>query len=698
MGKKERVYVSLAKNNIRQNRNAFFPFLFSSAAMIALFYMISAVTVCVGKSDGFYGDGTLYMVLNFGVYICGIFAAGVIFYTDRFLMKQRAKELGLYSILGMEKRHIAKTLFWEMAMIGGTGILLGLFFGILFSRFLFLLLLKMMKLNAVIPFGIPLSVIGKTVLIFALVFLADMGQNIIWIRFLKPVDLLRSGRQGEQEPKAKWLQAILGIICLGIGYWIAVTTKNPIQAFAMFFMAVLLVMAGTYLLFQSGSVALLKLLKKNKKYYYHKTHFITVSGMMYRMKRNAAGLANICILSTAVLAVLSSTISLYAGIGDLLHSSYPRDVIAGCYYQPKAEMKNNKENGQQTDAAFDEKAMEDAIFAHASEYGVDIRDVFWSHSLFLMVREEEKHVFYKENKSLDNVIMVNVCSLEDFNQNTEEKEKIPSLQEGEVWAVDTENKLADEDEISLCEAEYLVRILPEKWIKQKNVELGLWQEFTVIEKDFRCIQLFVSSKEELEALADRLNEGKSAETGESMSDIHYQYMFNPKGEEGQIREFCNTLAASLSQAGLSHTVTVDDIYSDKAETDSMYAGVLFIGIFIGSIFLLAVVLIIYYKQISEGYEDRERFEILQKVGMDQKEVKKVITTQILQVFFLPLALASVHVAFAFPIVSRILSILELVNVNLFIGCTVGTILLFAFVYGLVYYLTARTYYRIVYGS
>lgn len=696
MNKKERVYFTLARNNIKKNGNAFVPFLISSASMIALFYMIFAIAVCVRRSEGFYGDGTLYIVLNFGVYICGIFAVGVIFYTNRFLLKQRAKELGLYSILGMEKRHIAKALFWEMAIIGSASILAGLFFGILFSRMLFLLLLKMMKLDAAIPFGIPLSVIVKTILLFSLAFLANIWQNVIRIRFLKPVELLRSGSQGEQEPKAKWLRAILGLVSLGAGYAIAITTKNPLQAMALFFIAALLVMEGTYLLFQSGSVALLKLLKKNKRFYYHKTHFITVSGMMYRMKRNATGLANICILSTAVLAVLSSTISLYVGIGDMLSDAYPRDVLVDYYYQPDDGMSKNGEKGNKTDSAFDQTAAEDVILAHASKYDVTVTDVFETYSMFLIVKEENANVFYENNEGLDNAVMVNVRSLEDINRNTADDEKIPSLQEGEVWAVDTAGELKDQDEISICEEEYRVRLFSEQWMKRKNVRLGLWQGFSAIEKDFRSIQLVVPSKKELEALAERLNEKRSGLEEKRALEISFQYMFNPKGEEGRIREFCNTLPQALALE--DHVHTVNDVYTDKEQVDNMYAGILFIGIFIGSIFLLAVVLIIYYKQISEGYEDRERFEILQKVGMDQKEVKKVITTQILQVFFLPLALASVHIAFAFPIILRILSMLGLVNASLFIGCTVGTILLFAFVYGLVYFLTARSYYRIVYGS
>ena len=684
----KKLYLSLAKNNIKKNKSSFYPFMLSAIAMIALFYMIFAIAVCAKESEGFYGDATIFVVLNLGVCICGIFAASVIFYTNGFLMKQRAKEMGLYSILGMEKRHIAKVIFWETAILGCLCIAAGLFFGIVFSKLMFLVLLKMMKLDAAIPFGIPVSVIVKTVLIFLLVFLAGILKNIVWVRFLKPMDLFKSSSQGEREPKAKWFSAVFGMICLGIGYTIAVTTENPLKALSLFFVAVLFVMAGTYLLFLSGSVALLKLLKRNKNYYYHKTHMISVSGMMYRMKRNAAGLANICILSTAVLVTISSTVSLYAGSRDLLNQAYPMDVNVSCYVDPQQTGEN----------AFDPDKVKTAVLDHAAGNGLTVENEFINYGILLTVRQERANVFSEEREDINEAIVVSVISLEDYNRNLNEEDRISALSKGEAYAEDSERMLLDQEQISLCGMDYRIRRMPEEWMERKTMQIAYEKESSVIEQDFHMIHLAVATRQELMDLADHVNAKRNTSAGENLLQVKYRYLFDLNGEEEQILKFSSTLLDSLAQNVSMQAVTVGDIYTDKAFWESMYASVLFIGVFIGVIFLLAAVLIIYYKQISEGYEDRERFEILQKVGMSRKEVKKVITAQVLQVFFLPLALAAVHIAFAFSIIRRILSILGLVNVTLFIGCTVASILIFALAYGIVYYLTARTYYRIVYGS
>lgn len=692
------LYFSLAKNNIKNNRNTFFPFLLSSIAMIALNYMISAICVSVKESEGFYGDATLYVVLSLGVWICGIFAVCVIFYANAFLMKQRARELGLYGILGMEKRHIAKVLFWEMLILGVVGILAGLFFGILFSRLMFLLLLKLMGLNAVIPFGIPVSAVVRTVLTFGLAFGVNVLRNCMKARFLKPIELLGSGRQGEREPKARWLQALLAVAFLAVGYVISITTENPIKAFGMFFVAVLFVMAGTYLLFLSGSIAILKLLKKNKNFYYHKTHFISVSGMMYRMKRNAVGLANICILSTAALVAFSTTVSLYAGVDDFLKASYPKDVITTYYYDTESGIEKKAQIGEDTEGRFDEGKVERTVLAHAERHGVTVKDAVLYYSMFFTIRETERNAFEPElrRESIEDSVMTKVISMEDYSRNLTEEERLAPLSEGQVYAYDTEGELSDGDEILFCGMEYQVKLLPEQWIEGEVEQAELLQGYSSLEREFRCMLLFLPDRQALEGLADRRNVEKGREEWSSLRQLECRYLFDVDGKEGDITEFCGSLRDALNEADIPHVARVGDVFTERGYYDGMCAGLLFVGLFAGVIFLMATALIIYYKQVSEGYEDRERFQILQKVGMDQKEVKKIITTQILQVFFLPLALASVHIAFAFPIIRRLLSIMGLMNVNLFIGCTAGSILVFTLVYGIVYYLTARTYYRIVY--
>ena len=694
----KKLYCSLAKNNIRKNKSTFYPFALSAMTMIALFFMIFSIRMQVSESNGFYGMRSIEWVLHMGVWICGIFASGVIFYTNRFLIKQRSKELGLYSILGMEKKHIAKVVFWELAILGIFSIAAGMGFGILFSRLMFLLLVKMLKINAAISFGISWRAIGSTLLLFGLVFAANITGNVLCLQFMKPIDLLKSENYGEREPKARWLQAMLALVCLGTGYYIAVTTESPLQAINLFFIAVILVMAGTHLLFLSGSVALLKLLKKNKRYYFHKTHFITVSGMMYRMKRNAAGLANICILSTAVLIIVSTTISLYTGVQDVVAGMYPRDVQAEfqCLTQIQ-RYKLAEETGTETEAALDEEAIERTIAGHAKKHAVQISNVCSKFSLFAIAEDVGNNVFLEMKEfHPDEMILVSVVSQQEYNSGTDIKEKMPKLSKGEVWIWDSTEQVSDGEEITLCGAKFRARVMPRDLYGDKEMQMSIKKEYAILGSGTRGLLVFVPSRQELEQLTDQINAATG--DGNGGQEIAYEYLFDVDGDEANVEKFCGSLRDCFNREGIPHVTEVGNRFKELDHFEGMYASVFFIGLFIGTMFLLATVLIIYYKQVSEGFEDRGRFEILQKVGMDQKEVKKVITTQILQVFFLPILLATVHIGFAFPIVRRILAIMGFINVRMFVGCTVVSILVFAAVYGMVYYLTARVYYRIVYGK
>lgn len=685
----EKMFISLARNNIKKNKGVFFPFALSASSMIALYYVISSVSASVVESDGFYGYETVRGVLYLGSWICCIFAAGVIFYTNGFLLKQRSKELGLYSILGMEKRHIAKALFWEMVFLGSGCIAAGLFFGIVFSKIMFLLLLKMMHLNVNIPFMISGKVIVQTILIFTAVFGLNMIKNILKTRFIRPINLFMDSRKGEREPNAKWLRAVLSLAFLFAGYYIAVTTKNPVKAISNFFFAVLFVMAGTYFLFMSGSVALLKLLKKNKKYYYHKTHFIAVSGMIYRMKRNAAGLANICILSTAVLVVFSSTVSLYAGIKDYIKASSIREVTTTYYCPTQQQHQKEFPEGDVPYHALDPKDVERAVVMHAKENQIQTSDVYSGFHLFVIGKENAENDFTQDTgiAGWDEAVMISVLSQEEYNQNVEQDERFQKLPEGCVWVSDSADKIKDKDTFSLQGMKLEARCIPEEIKSKKGFEETFHNEFEAIEMSFRNIQIIFPDRAALEELAD-------------IGDLQlkFEYLFNVDGGKKEIDSFCNGLRDALNDADIPHVGNVENVYDEEAYFQRLYASFFFIGIFVGVMFLLATVLIIYYKQISEGYEDRENFAIMQKVGMGKKEVQRVITTQILQVFFLPLILAAVHIAFAFPIIQKVLAILGLVNTGLFIGCTAGSMLVFVVVYGIVYFLTARTYYKIVYGK
>ncbi len=671
-----KLYVKLAGNNLKKNKSAFIPFGLSCAMMIAMFYMLSSITGQV-TDDMFYGARTMKTVLEIGVRICGIFSVAVIFYTNNFLMKRRTRELGLYSILGMEKKHIRKVLFWESFIVGGFSILAGMAAGILFSKLMFLVLLNLLNLETSFRFLISLAAIKVTVLLFIGIFLIIILYNQIRLFRLKPIDLLNESKAGEKEPKANWFLAAIGFICLGIGYYIAISTKNPIRAINHFFFAVLLVIAGTYSLFISGSIAVLKLLKRQKNFYYHKNHFITVSFMTYRMKQNAAGLANICILSTAVLVVLSSTVSLYSGLENVMRTRYPKDVTAGVLYMPNEDEEEN---------IYDMSLLEKVIDEQCRKYGVEKENPESRYSLSLLIGFQDGSLFPADSQNLSSMKIVEGWVLDDFKRVTDENY---TLKQGEVLWFD--NFSGGEKQMDLLEiGSFSARVTNKNELSGDIEDYFTEQDYGIDE-----ILLVVPDRETLAELSDAYTEFVYGDNTETVHPVEYSYSFDLNGDLEQKMNFCNSLREVLNNAGIPHVSIVEDIFTTRQEILGIYGSLFFLGIFMGTLFLLTTVLIIYYKQISEGYEDRSRFLILQKVGMSKGEVKKLIHSQILSIFFLPILLAVIHVAFAFPILKRILFMLDLSNVPLFIGCTIGTILIFFLVYGVVYGVTARVYYKLV---
>lgn len=670
------LYRKLALNNIKKNMNTFLPFSLSGIAMTAMFYMLYSIRVQADENS-FFGARTMREILGFGIVVCGIFAVFVLFYTNSFLMKRRSKEFGLYSILGMEKKHIAKVVFWEIAVVGIVSIIAGLLAGMLFSRLMFLILLKMLRLNTEFAFGISVTALFYTFVLFAGAFVFIMAANGIRVALLKPMDLMRSEQAGEREPKAKWLMAVLGIASLVTGYYLAVTVDNPIKAIGTFFIAVLFVIAGTYLVFISGSIALLKLLKKSKNYYYQKNHFITVSGMMYRMKQNAAGLATICILSTAVLVVISGTVSLYIGTDESIRNRYPKDVMTSYLYE--ADMEEELGGGH-----YDYSVLTPAIMRQASKYHVKVEDIEQYYS-FYDYGKWENNRFVLGDLSFDDGVELEVFMLEDYETVSGEK---TALQEGEVlaWASD-DIKLGDT--IDIVGKQYQIKSVMEKIPFSVSID-GCTPQIFLIVPDF----------ETMKEIRDTINASYKENSKDFYYDncISYNYNFDLKGKAEDKEAFGTNLRDAIDKTNIAHLCIVNCIDIDQKDFYSIYGSLFFVGIFIGTMFLITTVMIIYYKQISEGYDDRERFEILQKVGMSRKEVKSVIRSQIVLVFFLPILLAVIHICFAFNIIRKMLLLLELTNVALFIGCTAATVAIFSIVYATVYSLTAKTYYRITYSN
>lgn len=662
------LYRKLALQNIKNNKNTFLPFTFSCTAMIAMFYMLFGIYL-QATEELFYGARTMRMILGFGTIVCGIFSLFVVFYTNSFLMKRRSREFGLYSILGLEKKHIAKVVFWEIALIGAGSIAAGLVLGILFSKFMFMLLLNILRLSTDFRFQIMPKAVAGTAMIYAIVFVLMILANSIRVIRLKPVDLLSGSRAGEKEPKAKWIMALEGCICLGAGYYLALVTKNPMEAMGTFFVAVLFVIAGTYMLFMAGSITLLKLLKKNKKFYYQKRHFITVSGLIYRMKQNAVGLANICILSTAVIVILSTTVSLYAGMEDVLKTRYPKEVMTTYLYEKDMEPEAAKEH-------YDYSAVESALAERAKQYNLKMDHLEKYYSYF-GVGSWNDNIYTAEYQGASSMVLLEVITLEDYNKEMGTEEE---LKENEVMLYQQNCKKTEEDNIKIAGREFQIK----KQIKE--IPYGDSESYS-----YGVIYIIVKDLDVMLEVRDVVN---NANTDTGIQNISYNLNFDLIGETKEKEAFCTGLRDFIGDTGIAHVCVVENRLTVRQEFFGIYGSLFFIGLFIGAMFLITTVMIIYYKQISEGYDDRERFGIMQKVGMSGDETKSVIKNQILLVFFLPIVMAAIHICFAFDIIKKLLAMLNLSNVRLFAGCTVATIGVFVIVYSIVYTLTARTYYRI----
>lgn len=652
------LYIKLALVNLKNNRRTFVPYLLACIGCVLMFYNMLALRYNPGLLE-MPGAESLEIIFQFGVVIIGIFSLVILFYTNSFLMKRRKKELGLYSILGMEKRHIAKVLSYEMLFAAFLAITLGLLGGILFGKLIFLVLLHLTKTPITLHFTIAPSPAGITTLLFCGIFLLTLLVNLLHIRLSDPIGLLRGNSEGEKEPKASWILSLIGLLALGSGYAIAVTVDTPLDAISWFFLAVLLVIIGTYALFTSGSIKLLKLLKRNTRFYYKPRNFISVSGMMYRMKQNAVGLATICILSTMVLVTLSFTLSLYLGSGDMLRSLYPQDV--SIQYPVDTEQKS---------------MVLHLIERQTASSGISITPPVSYRSIsFWTSREDTRFQPETAMQSNNNPYDFTVIPLEDYNtmsgtSTTLRPEEILLFSGGDRYG---------HDALTLGEKSFQIKEeLPTIAIAQKSNATS-----------YSSYYLVVDTIDTLEQIIDFLPEQQDRAPCYTTC---FDYT-NQTATEQERLSFYDSLNEQITSVLPDFTMTGIDAVRQKWYM--LYGGFLFLGVFLGLLFLMATVLIIYYKQISEGYDDHDRFTIMQKVGMSQKEVRQTINKQILTVFFLPLAGAVVHIVFAFGVIRNLLLAFHLTDTLLFLLCTVGTVAFFAAIYIIVYLLTARTYYKIV---
>ena len=660
------MYTKLAITNIKNNRQFYFPYLLTGIITVAMFYIMCALESNPGIQS-MPGAKDLGLILRLGIGVIGIFAVIFLFYTNSFIIKRRKKELGIYNILGMEKRHIAKILskeafFTAIIAIGG-----GLVTGVLFHKLACMLLYRMIGFNGGITFSFSKKGVMITAILFAIVYLLTYIYDLFQVQLANPIELLQSGNKGEREPKTKAIMAVLGVLCLGTGYFIAITTKNPIKALTLFFVAVILVIIGTYLLFTAGSIALLKILRRNKGYYYQTKHFTSVSGMIYRMKQNAVGLANICILSTMVLVAVSTTVSLYVGVEDIMKERYPNEINISAYYDTGAPAEDSI-------APIVEKSVKES--GRKIRHEEDYLELY-----FAAIKDQGQYSLDKEKVKTagDRVSGFVVLTREDCKKKY--NEEIPELAENEV-ALFTIKK-TDMDTLVLENRSYHV-----KEIKQfQNTE-----DFeTIADIMDEYYYVIVNDVQDMELLWQLQKEIYQ----ENSSSISRQVRLDIDGDSEQKKECFENIKTALGPEQAKARILIDSRQSNLDEFYQIYGGFLFLGLFLGILFLMITVLIIFYKQISEGYDDKERFSIMEKVGMSNNEVKATIRSQVRTVFFLPILMAAVHVGMAFPMIKRLLSLFGLSNTALFAGCMAGTILVFALIYLLVFLKTSKTYYKIV---
>lgn len=657
------IYQRLAVTNLKNNHKTYVPYILTSVLTVMMYYIMDALSY--NKSIG---KGQVQAVLQTAVPIIAIFAVIFLFYTNSFLIKRRKKEIGVYNILGMGKRHIAKMLLTETVITAVVGILGGLAGGLIFSRLMYLVLLKILRYDVRMEFEVSWVSVSKTLVLFGVIFLLTLIYNLLQVRLSNPIELLHGTSVGEREPKTKWILTIFGAVSIGIGYGIALLTESPLSAISSFFIAVACVILGTYALFIAGSVAVLKLLKKNKKFYYHTSHFTSVSGMIYRMKQNAVGLANICILSTMVLVMISTTICMYAGMEDIMTTRFPMEFEVANY----------------TTVPEEEKVIDQIVEEECRNHGVTIDSGLRFHEGGVTAKRDKESFDILASSfsySEEGLCELHLIPVSDYN---EMENRDVTLNRDEILVYAPQGAYG-KDHMKFAGKSWKIKEeLKECKIEPMN-QSGLVDKYYIMFPDMDTIREIMRKAGEESSFEEALKE--------EVFNISYVTRMDFAGGEHDKLEVQKAIGARVKEE--ISGVTAESRELSKEEFYVLYGGLLFIGIYLGLLFLMATVLIIYYKQISEGYDDKERYQIMQKVGMSKREVRRSIRSQVLLVFFLPLLTAIIHILVAFKVITKLLVVLNMVNVPLFATCTAVTVAVFAVFYGIVYGVTAREYYKIV---
>ena len=668
-------YPRLAWSGMRKNSKLYLPYTLACIGMTAMFYILmhladSPALKLIPSS------ASVTMTLSLGSFVMGVFSLLFLFYTNSFLVRRRFKEFGLYNVLGMNKGNISRVLAWEALINALISLAGGLFLGIALSKLAELGLVNIMGGDTDLDLRISVKALEFTVMFFCGIFLLIYLNSLIKIRRSSASELVKSENFGEKPPRANWLFGLAGIVILAAAYYIAVSIKTPLTALSLFFIAVIMVIVATYLIFIAGSVWICRLLQKNKRYYYKKNHFVSVSSMVYRMKRNGAGLASICILATMVLVMISSTTCLYFGAEDALRDRYPRDISISASYSGLDSMTDENISALRGEISA-------AVGGAETENILDYRCASLVGSLENGILDlSEASIYSTAMTTYDYVAEVYIVPLADYNAIAGTNESLGS-DEAMIYAyrMDYTDKTFAVDELVSFRVKKVLDSFP---IADGSAMASIAPTVFVIVPDF----------------ADTVAKlgGAVSSSGDEPASLSWNYAFDTPVSDEEETAMCERIGERLSECSESGGYLYysrESLAANRADFYGMYGGLFFLGIMLSIAFICAAVLIIYYKQISEGYEDRRRFEIMQNVGMTKKEIRSSINSQLLTVFFLPLIFAGLHLGFAFPFIHKLLMLFNLSNLPLLIGTTAISFGVFALLYAVVFRVTSNAYYNIV---
>ena len=678
--KKPLLYPKLAWQGIRKNAETYLPYLLMGILMVGVSYIMNYLTrpaLMGALSMG----GTTLMVLQMGKIVISVFSVIFLYYCNSFLIRRRMKEFGLYNILGMGKGNIARVMLWETLLTALLVFAGGLLLGLSLSRLVEMALINLLHADYTVPMELfyPDGVTW-VLLLFGGIYVLILLANLLRMRLSNPVALLKSENTGEKPPKANWFFGLIGLLILLSAYYVAAVSQSPLEALIFFFIAVLMVIVATYLLFVSGSVTLCRMLRRNKRYYYQTRHFISVSAMAYRMKRNGAGMATICILCTMVLVILTSTVCLNGGTDSMVDAICPQDVNLTM----GLEARDGEENWKRLDA------MQQMALDVTEEMGLTPENITSQRALVATgkVQNGDYGIITEADSLKTNVLELTVYPLSVYEQATGET---VTLADRELLYASFKTNETFSSMSFYGSAPYRM-IHAEKELPKR-----------LLSADYRsawgCLVVFTNDAEAFRSEITALVGEKSGEAM-MMDRLALHFDLDSEADTDTQEKLVKTLRSEAMKStgndfyGMS-SLSVDTRLLCRMDYLSLFGGLFFLGMVLGPLFSIAAVLIMYYKQICEGYEDAERFAVMRKVGLTDAEIRRSVNSQVLTVFFAPLLMAGLHMLFAMPMIRLILGAFGLHNDSLFYGIGIGCYVVFAVIYALMYLLTSRRYYRIV---